>query len=206
MEDENYTVGGERVKSVEHSILEKAKRIKMVLMDVDGTLTDGKIYILPSGEEIKAYDTKDGAAIVVAQVLGIKVGIITGKSSQNVVERAKRLKIDDVYIGAIDKLPVLKEIMEKYNLKRDEICYIGDDIGDFSVMKEVGFAVAVGDAHYKVKEIADYITEKNGGNGAVREAFDVIFEAQNLYDRVLNIFEDVKNWKKGLVDNFKKKR
>jgi len=194
------------VKLIDSCVLGKAKKIKMVLMDVDGTLTDGKIYILPSGEEIKAYDTKDGAAIVVAQVLGIKVGIITGKSSQNVMERAKRLRIDDVYIGAIDKLPVLKEIMKKHSLSADEICYIGDDIGDYSVMKEVGFAIAVGDAHYKVKEIADYITEKNGGNGAVREAFDVIFETKGLYEKVLKIFEDIKNWKEGLLDNFKKKR
>ncbi len=194
------------MKLIDSCVLGKAKKIKMVLMDVDGTLTDGKIYILPSGEEIKAYDTKDGAAIVVAQVLGIKVGIITGKSSQNVMERAKRLRIDDVYIGAIDKLPVLKEIMKKHSLSADEICYIGDDIGDYSVMKEVGFAIAVGDAHYKVKEIADYITEKNGGNGAVREAFDVIFETKGLYEKVLKIFEDIKNWKEGLLDNFKKKR
>ncbi len=191
---------------VNDRIKEKARKVKMVLMDVDGTLTDGKLYILPSGEEIKAYDVKDGAAIIIAQLIGIKVGVITGKSSQNVLERAKRLRIEDVYIGAINKLPVLKKIMEKHNLSADEVCYIGDDVGDYSVMKRVGFSVAVNDSHYKVKEIAHYITEKKGGEGAVREVFDLIFESKGLYEKILKIFENESSWNKEIIKNFKEKR
>ena len=191
---------------IDEKVRKKAERIKIVLMDVDGTLTDGKLYILPSGDEIKAYDVKDGAAIVLAQLLGLKVGIITGKKSNNVLERAKRLKIEDVYVGAINKLPVLKEIMEKYGYTADDICYIGDDIGDYSVMNSVGFSVAVGDAHYKVKEIADYITEKRGGQGAVREVFDIIFEAKGLYGELVKLFEKEKSWDRDILKNFKEKR
>lgn len=193
------------MNKTEQKIKEKAKKVKMVLMDVDGTLTDGKIYILPSGDEIKAYDVKDGAAIVLAQLLGLRVGIITGKKSNNVLERARRLKIEDVYVGAINKLPVLESILKKYDYKPENICFIGDDIGDYSVMKRVGFSVAVADAHYKVKEIADYITEKNGGRGAVREVFDLIFETQGLYERIVEIFEKEENWDKELLKNFKNK-
>ncbi len=194
------------MNKIDEKIKEKAKKVKIVLMDVDGTLTDGKIYILPSGDEIKAYDVKDGAAIVLAQLLGLKVGIITGKKSTNVLERAKRLKIEDVYVGAINKLPALKDIMEKYGYSTDDICYIGDDIGDYSVMKSVGFSVAVGDAHYKIKEIADYITEKRGGQGAVREVFDIIFEAKNLYEELIKLFEKEKSWDREILKNFKDKR
>ncbi len=170
------------------------RNIKLVLMDVDGTLTDGKLYILPSGEEIKGYDVKDGAGIVLAQRVGIRVGIITGKVSENVLERAKRLKITDVYTGVFNKLPILKKFIDKYDLKENQICYIGDDIGDYNIMKKVGFPVAVKEAHYKIKEISKYRTEKPAGGGAVREVFDMIFEAQNLYDEILDIFNKEDEW------------
>ncbi len=179
---------------IKSEIIELAKRIRLVLIDVDGTLTDGKLYILPEGEEIKGYDVKDGAGIILAQKVGIKVGIITGKVSENVIERAKRLRVFDVYTGVFNKLPVLKEFTEKYGIKEDEVCYIGDDVGDYNIMKAVGFPVAVKEAHYKIKEISKYITEHSAGSGAVREVFDIIFESQNLYDKILDIFNREKAW------------
>jgi len=171
-------------------IVNIAKNIELILIDVDGTLTNGELFLLPGGEEIKGYNVKDGVGIVFAQKMGIKIGIITGKDSNNVLERAKRLSIKDIHINVFNKLNLLHKITKKYDITKEQVCYIGDDINDYNIMKEVGLPVAVGDAHYKVKEIAKFVTNKKGGAGAVREAIDIILEAKGLYDKILNLFNN----------------
>ena len=132
----------------------RARRIKMILMDVDGTLTDGTLAVLPDGDEIKAYNVKDGLGVLLAQLIDLKLGIITGKRSQGLVRRAERLKIAELHHGVIDKKPVFDDILKRHGLAPEEAAYIGDDIGDLEVMAAAGLAAAVADAHKLVKKQA----------------------------------------------------
>lgn len=169
----------------------RARRIKMILMDVDGTLTDGTLAVLPDGEEVKSYNVKDGLGIFLAQLAGLKVGIITGKNSKGLEKRAERLKITELYQGVIDKRPVFEKILEKHQLKPQEVAYIGDDLGDLEVMKCVGLAAAVGDAHRFVKKQAHFICKKEGGRGAFREFIDFVIGAQKKWDIITSKFETI---------------
>lgn len=146
--------------------------IRMLVMDVDGTLTDGKIYITENGEFMKAFDVKDGYAIIHLKENGIIPVIITGRHSKIVEKRAAELKIDDVYQGVPNKLNKLKEIAEKYCLKSSEIAYIGDDINDLECMQWCGLSACPNDAYFRVKTEVNYCCNKNSGFGAVREFID----------------------------------
>ena len=143
--------------------------IKLVLLDVDGTLTDGGIYRGNNGEELKRFNVKDGYVIVNAQKLGVEFGIITGRKSELVEIRAKELKIKYLYQEISEKTVILEEIMKKTGLRKEEIAYMGDDLNDVLIMKQVGLSGAPKDAVNEVIQIADFISEKNGGSGAVRE-------------------------------------
>jgi 3-deoxy-D-manno-octulosonate 8-phosphate phosphatase (KDO 8-P phosphatase) len=169
----------------------RAKRVKMILMDVDGTLTDGRLSVLPDGEEIKSYNVKDGLGVLLAQLVDIKLGIITGKRSEGLVKRAERLKIAELHQGAIDKKPVFDDILRRHGLAPEEIAYIGDDFGDLEIMAACGFAAAVGDAHKAVKKQAHYICRLNGGQGAFRELVDFIIDAQGKWDVVSARFKAI---------------
>jgi len=174
---------------------ERALRIKMIIMDVDGTLTDGTLLILPDGEELKSYNVKDGTGILLARVAGLKTGIITGKISKSLEKRAEKLKIDEMYQGILDKKKVLSKILEKNNLDSDQIAYIGDDLGDLEVIKSVGLAGAVADAHPEIKKHSHFICRKVGGKGAVREFIEFILEAQNKWQTIEENFRDFFNKK-----------
>ncbi len=163
----------------------------MVITDVDGTLTDGTLFVLPDGEEIKAYHVRDGLGVLLAQLAGIEVGIITGKISRGLEKRAERLKITEVYQGVIDKKKALDEIMRKKKLASDEIAYIGDDLGDLDVIRAVGLAAAVADAHPAVKEHSHYITRLNGGKGAFREFIEFILESQDKWGVIQTRFKEI---------------
>jgi len=156
----------------------RARRIKMVLTDVDGTLTDGRLTVLPDGEELKSYHVKDGMGVLLAQMADLKLGIITGKTSKALERRAERLKIGELHQGVIHKKPVYEEILKKYGLKPEETAYIGDDLGDLEIIRSAGLAAAVGDAHPLVKKQAHYVCRKDGGQGAFRELIDFIIKAQ----------------------------
>lgn len=144
-------------------------KIKMLVMDVDGTLTDGKIYIGTNGEIMKAFDVKDGYAISLLRNKGIEPVIITGRNSDIVVGRAKELGIIKLYQGISDKLTKLKEVAEEMNCSENEIAYIGDDENDIECMQYCGVSGCPHDAVKKVKEIVNYICLANGGCGAIRE-------------------------------------
>jgi 3-deoxy-D-manno-octulosonate 8-phosphate phosphatase (KDO 8-P phosphatase) len=157
---------------------QRAKRIKWILMDVDGTLTDGNLYLLPDGEEIKGYNVKDGMGILMAHLAGLQTGIITGKTSKALEIRAEKLQISELFQGILNKKKALQEILTRNRIEPEETAFIGDDLGDLSVIKTVGLAAAVSDAHPEVKKHCHFICSRCGGGGAVREFIEFILEAQ----------------------------
>mgnify|MGYP000480801741 FL=1 len=159
--------------------------IKLVLLDVDGTLTDGGIYRGNNGEELKRFNVKDGYVIVNAQKLGIEFGIITGRKSELVEIRSNELKIKYLYQGISEKTVILKEIMQKTELKKEEIAYMGDDLNDILIMKQSGLTGAPKDAADEVIQIADFVSEKNGGSGAVREFVEYILKKDGKWETFL---------------------
>jgi 3-deoxy-D-manno-octulosonate 8-phosphate phosphatase (KDO 8-P phosphatase) len=172
-------------------VVNRARKIRMVITDVDGTLTDGTLLVLPDGEEVKAYHVRDGMGVLLAQLAEIEVGIITGKISRGLERRAERLKIKELHQGIIDKKKVLDEIMQRKKLSPDEIAYIGDDLGDLDVLRTVGLAAAVADAHPVVKEHCHYITRLGGGQGAFRELIEFILGAQNKWGVIRTRFKEI---------------
>jgi len=169
---------------------ELAKKIKLIIMDVDGTLSDGRFFALPDGGVIKSFDVKDGTGVIFANLAGIKTAIITGKKNNTVRKRAEELHIDDYFEGVGDKTKPFYELLEKYELEKEEVAYIGDDIGDAEVMGMVGFSAAVGDAHPLIKRISHFIAKRYGGRGAVREVIDFILDIQGKWPE---IFTQLKN-------------
>jgi len=156
-----------------------ATKVRLLLLDVDGVLTDGMLYISSSGEEIKAFNTQDGHGIRVLMERNIQVGIITGRVSNAVTTRAQDLGIEILYQGQKNKLSALQEIIEKYSLSAEEIAYAGDDLPDLPVMQAVGLSFAVANAHSTVSESAHCQTTYAGGQGAVREICDCILRFQS---------------------------
>ena len=175
---------------MDKSIKERVSHIKFVISDVDGVLTDGAIYKSDSGDEYKKFNVTDGSGIAVARAVDMKIALISGRYSKATEIRAKELRIEDVYNGTLDKIEPYTKLKQKYNLHDDEIAYIGDDIIDLPVMYKVGVPIAVNNAVDLVKNIALYITNKDGGNGAFREAIDWILTTQDRYDEALQVVKD----------------
>jgi 3-deoxy-D-manno-octulosonate 8-phosphate phosphatase (KDO 8-P phosphatase) len=159
-------------------ILDKAKQIKLVIFDVDGVLTDGSLFIGDDGQEYKAFNSRDGHGMKMLQKSGVKIAIITGRTSEVVKHRIRDLGIEHVYQGQQDKNVAFDELVKKLGLTMDEIAYVGDDVVDLPVMSRVGFAIAVQDAHYMVKQHAHWQTPSCGGRGAGRDVCELIMEAQ----------------------------
>lgn len=159
--------------------------IKLVVLDVDGVLTDGRLFIGSDGEEYKAFHTQDGMGISLSQYAGIKTAIITGRKSEAVSKRASELKINYVYQGIHQKLEVLEEIMTDLQIGLKDVCYIGDDINDLPILQKVGFAAAPNNAVQIVKENTHFVAKKNGGEGAVREIIDTILIEMYDYNSLL---------------------
>jgi len=164
----------------------KLEKIKLILMDVDGVLTTGKIIYSASGDELKEFDIQDGMGITLARMAGLKTGIITGRTSPMVQRRAEELKYDIISQGSFDKLPRYSEIRDQAGLSDAEICYIGDDVLDLSILKRVGFSVAVANAQDVVKARCDYTTTHRGGDGAVRESIEKILKAQGKWHGLID--------------------
>lgn len=170
----------------------RAKKIKLLLLDVDGVLTDGAIYLLsePGGQarEIKAFNSLDGAGIRLAQRAGLRTGIITGRKSAAVTHRARELEMDFVEQDAFEKLPAYEKIRRASGLRDEEICFVGDDVTDLPLFARVGLAVAVANAHPEARRRAHYVTRAGGGQGAVREVIDLLLRARGQYDPLLRHF------------------
>lgn len=163
-------------------ILDKAKNIELVIFDVDGVMTDGSLFLGDDGQEYKAFNSKDGHGLRMLQEGGVKVAIITGRTSNVVEHRMKDLSITTVYQGYRDKIPAYESLLKDVGLDKDQIAYVGDDVVDLPVMTRVGFAIAVQDAHDYVKKHAHWITGNCGGRGAVRDVCELILEAKGLLD------------------------
>ena len=166
-------------------LAERAEKVKLLVLDVDGVLTDGKLYFADTGQEMKAFSTLDGHGIKLLRSTGVEVGIITGRKSQLVEKRAADLGIQLLYQGREDKFVALQEMLSVFPCAPEEIAYVGDDHPDLLVMTKVGLGVASANAHDDVVKYSHYQTSKKGGEGAVREVCDLIMRAQANYERVL---------------------
>ncbi|RMG58849.1 MAG: HAD-IIIA family hydrolase [Deltaproteobacteria bacterium] len=164
----------------------RAGRVKLLLLDVDGVLTDGRIIYTSSGDELKFFDVRDGHGIKLLQRAGVKVGIITGRSSDLVARRASELGIEVVYQGQFNKVEALEEILADTGLSPEDVGYVGDDVVDLPVMRRVGFAASVADAHDLVKEAAHYVSPLPGGRGAVRDIVEFILRASGKWETVMS--------------------
>ena len=167
---------------VSTQMMAKAENIRLLILDVDGVLSDGLIYMGNNGEELKAFNVRDGYGIRCALTSDIEVAIITGRNAKLVEDRCQTLGITHLYQGQSDKLLAFHELLNKLAVSADEVAYIGDDLIDWPVMAEVGLSIAVADAHPLLLPRADYVTRINGGRGAVREVCDLLLLAQGKLD------------------------
>ena len=199
------------------SAQDRARKIKIVLFDVDGVWTDGTIWLVPGAAhgslleqiggkdnigfgvqsttmvEAKGYNAHDGTAISLARLGGLKCGVITKRISETVATRARDLKLEFVYQGCAFKMQPIREIMQKEGVTLDEICYVGDDVIDLPAMREVGLAIAVANARERVKAEAHYVTPNSGGRGAARDAVEFILEAKGTLDQCIEAYIDERN-------------
>jgi len=166
------------MRKTKTTLQSKAKKIKLLLLDVDGVLTDGRIILDNQGNELKAFHVRDGHGIKMAQQAGIIVGIITGRKSEVVNIRARELRITEVYQGAHEKIAVYDSILKKYGFRDDDVAYMGDDVVDVGIFKRAGLAVTVADADPSVRPHVDLVTKTAGGRGAVREVISLILKHQ----------------------------
>ncbi len=160
--------------------------IKIVIIDVDGVLTDGKIILDANGNESKSFYVQDGTGITYLHRAGIKTAIISGRESRAVVHRAKELCIEDVYQGIHNKIEAYEKILKKHRIKDDETCYIGDDLIDLPILRRVGFSVAVPNAPLELKRSVSYVTSAPGGYGAIREVTEKILKSQGKWDMIIS--------------------
>lgn len=163
---------------------EKIKNIKLLILDVDGVLTDGKIIYTGTGSDIKSFDVKDGFGITLLYRAGISTIILTAMSSAAIVRRSKDMHVKKVYQNAFDKLSVYNKILKKFKVLDGEVCFIGDDLVDLPVLTRVGFSVCPVNAVDELKEKVDYVTKEKGGFGAVREITDLILKTQDKWEEI----------------------
>ncbi len=164
---------------------ERLKKIKLLLLDVDGVLTDGRIIYDSSGKELKLFNVHDGMGVHLLHKQNIPTIIITAKASRAIKPRAKDMSVEKVYDNLMPKSRVFDKIRTEYGIEANEVCFIADDLVDISAMKLAGFAVAVNNACEQVKQIAHYVTKLSGGKGAVREVSELILKSQNKWDEAL---------------------
>ena len=171
---------------MKNQLLEVAKQIKLVAFDVDGVMTDGTLSFTEDGKEIKHYNAKDGLGIVMLSKAGLITSIITARDNNAVKLRAEMIDIKELYMGAKNKTLPLEELVQKYNLSFDEIAYMGDDLPDICVLEKVGLKCCPKDAVLEVKNTCNFVSEFNGGKGAVRELCDFILKSKGLDYNVLS--------------------
>lgn len=182
----------------QHSLTEeqlhlRAAKVKVLLMDVDGVLTDCKVYLFPDGNgklvETKGFDAQDGIALQWARWYGIETGVISGRNSPATTERAREVDMRWIFQGHIEKIPLFERIMSEAKISRDEVAYVGDDLTDIVIFRRVGLSFAVQNARPEVKAAADAVTEAVGGAGAVREVVELLLRARGAWDLLLKKYE-----------------
>ena len=166
------------------SLMKKAGKIKLLILDVDGVMTDGSIVLDNEGNEFKRFHVRDGHGIKMIQRAGIKVAIITGRKSKVVEIRAKELGITEVYQKIFKKSVVFEKLIKKYKCRDENVAFMGDDVVDRELLKRAGLSAAPADAEDEAKKLADFVAKRNGGRGAVREFTDLILKSSNLWKKV----------------------
>jgi len=170
-------------------VRQRARKIKLLLLDVDGVLTDGRIYYVPRPDggmfETKTFHSRDGIGIRYAQRAGLKVGIISGRGSDTVRYRARELNLDFIEENTLKKIPPYERILKAAGVKDSEVCYVGDDLVDLPILKRVGLAVSVQNGHSLLRRHVHYVTQAPGGVGAVRETIEIILDAQGKWKAVV---------------------
>jgi len=174
-------------------IMERAARVRLLLMDVDGVLTDGRLYNVPDPRggvfETKAFDSQDGIALQWLSWMGIQTGLISGRISPATEERARQCHFTYIYQGHIEKIPVFEEILKQSGLSPAEVAYAGDDLTDVVIMRRVGLAVATANARPEVKQCAHLVTAREGGRGAIREVAELLLRAHGRWEELLRKYE-----------------
>lgn len=171
--------------------LRRAEKVKMIILDVDGVLTDGSIAVGDNGELFKTFNVRDGLGITLAQKSGIKTAIITGRESKMLEYRAKELKINAFYQNKKNKIPAYQELLTEYGLSPEEVAYVGDDLFDLAVMQSVGFPATVSDATQEAKDVSIFISDFAGGKGAVRQIIEFILKAQNKWQDIVDSYLNI---------------
>ncbi|MCK5698027.1 MAG: 3-deoxy-manno-octulosonate-8-phosphatase KdsC [Gammaproteobacteria bacterium] len=175
-------------KKMRKKVHKKARKIKLLICDVDGVMTDGGLFFGDNGLEYKAFHSRDGLGIIMLQRSGIPLAVITARTSEVVTHRMQNLKIDLVFQGQHNKAQTFEKICQQLQLKSNQIAYVGDDLVDLPVMRKVGLSIAVADAHKLVKQQADWITEHKGGHGAVRDVCELLMEAQGTLKEQFSVY------------------
>ena len=157
----------------------RARKVRLVAMDVDGVLTDAGMYYTETGDELKKFNTRDGMGVALVREAGLATAILTRESTKLVERRGAKMRIDHIFIGVTDKLTCMRELLQQLDLSLEQVAYIGDDVNDYELLCHVGLAAAVRDASRLPKSVAHIITEAKGGEGAVRELCEIILEAQH---------------------------
>lgn len=178
------------VLKISPALKKRAAQIELLLMDVDGTMTDGSVTLLSQSDgttlEIKTFDAHDGQGLTLARTAGLRTGFITGRESAALVRRAQEMKMEFVYMKQPLKMPAYEEILQKAGVSDSAVAYIGDDLPDIPLMRRAGLAVAVGDAVPEVKNVAHYTTRALAGHGAVREAVELVLKSKGIWDAVID--------------------
>ncbi len=169
-------------------LVQRVERVKLLVLDVDGVLTDGRIVFAEYGDELKFFDVQDGAGLVFWSRMGLKSAIITARSSRLMRRRAKEMRVDVLVQGRLMKLPVYEQLLKRFRVKDEQVCAIGDDLMEVPILRRVGLAVAVPNAVEDLKRSCHYVTHRAGGKGAVREVIELILKAQGLWDRVTQLY------------------
>ncbi len=179
-----------RFPKISTALKKRASQIKLLLMDVDGTMTDGSVTLLSQTDgtalEIKTFDAHDGQGLTLAQTAGLRTGCITGRESAALLRRAHEMKMEFIYMGQPVKLPAYEEILKKADVSDSAVAFIGDDLPDIPLMRRVGLAVAVGDAVPEVRKVAHYTTRALAGHGAVREAVELVLKSKGIWEKMID--------------------
>ena len=175
--------------SLPREVLQRASRVSVLLIDVDGVLTDGRIIYADYGDELKCFDVQDGAGLVFWHRVGLKSAIITARRSRLLKRRAKEMRIDVLAQGCLEKLPMYQRILKRFRVHDEQVCAIADDLMELPILHHVGLAVAVPNAVDEVKHASHYVTLRAGGRGAVREVIDIILKAKGLWDQVVHRYQ-----------------
>ena len=172
------------MKEPSAEVLDRARQVRLVLLDSDGVLTDGRIIVTSDGAEARSFDVRDGHGIRMGQAAGLSFGVISGRESRALTARAEELGFEEIHQGVHDKLGLVRELVAGRGLEPRAVCFVGDDLIDIAAMRYCGLAVAPADAIEEVRDVAQLVTEREGGRGAVREVIDMLLRASGSWDKV----------------------